>query len=41
VINLCFYNKAFLSSKDSDEEKLKQAKLWLANTKQQYGDIEV
>ena len=27
--------------KMNDEEKLKQAKLWLANTKQQYGDIEV
>jgi hypothetical protein len=40
-INGTLYNKAFLSSKDSDEEKLKQAKLWLANTKQQYGDIEV
>ena len=40
-INGTLYNKAFLSSKDSDEEKLNKAKLWLANTKQQYGDIEV
>jgi hypothetical protein len=35
------YNKAFLSAKDSDEEKLQKAKLWLANTKQQNGEIEV
>ena len=40
-INGILYNKAFLSAKDSDEEKLQKAKLWLANTKQQNGEIEV
>lgn len=40
-INGTLYNKAFLSAKDSDEEKLQKAKLWLANTKQQNGEIEV
>lgn len=40
-INGTLYNKAFLSAKDSDEEKLQKAKNWLAETKQTHGEIEV
>ena len=35
-IDSILYNKAFLSAKDKDEEKLKKAKDWLALTKQTY-----
>jgi hypothetical protein len=40
-INGTLYNKAFLSSKDSDEQKLQKAILWLENTKRENGEIEV
>ena len=40
-INSTLYNKAFLSSKDSDEQKLQKAVAWLNNIKQEHGDIEV
>lgn len=40
-INGTLYNKAFLSAKDTDEEKLQKAKDWLANIKQEKGEIEV
>lgn len=32
-INSNLYNKAFLSSKETDEEKLEKARLWLEQTK--------
>ncbi len=40
-INSILYNKAFLSAKDKDDEKLKKAKDWLALTKQTYENIEI
>jgi len=40
-INGTLYNKAFLSAGDSDEVKLQKAKDWLANIKQENGEIEI
>lgn len=40
-INGTLYNKAFLSSKDSDQEKLQKAIEWLSNIRQENGDIVV
>jgi group I intron endonuclease len=40
-INSILYNKAFLSSKDTDIQKLEKAKLWLAEIKQTHGEIEI
>ena len=40
-IGSVLYNKGFLSSKDSHEQKLQKAIAWLAETKQTYGEIEV
>jgi group I intron endonuclease len=40
-INGTLYNKAFLSSKDSDQEKLQKATEWLNNIRHENGDIDV
>lgn len=40
-INGTLYNKSFLSSEDSNEQKLEKALAWLENIKAQHGDIVV
>jgi len=40
-INSTLYNKAFLSSKDTDLQKLEKAKLWLAEIKQIHNEIQI
>jgi hypothetical protein len=40
-IGSVLYNKGFLSSKDSHEQKLQKAIAWLAETKQTHGEIEI
>ena len=40
-INSILYNKAFLSSKDTDIQKLEKAKAWLVLTKETHDEIEI
>lgn len=40
-IGSILYNKGFLSSKDSHEQKLQKAITWLAEIKQTHGEIEI